>query len=215
MIHLVLAANPIAVGGQIAAIVIGLYALIFILVALVFNLVMAIGLGWLREKAQIIKRLRPTVDSVNKTTEMALSGQPIPENTNTAIKAVAQVPAQVQELDKKVEQGTDKAVSYVIEFRARAVQVQTVAKAFVGPFLPKLRLMEALQPLPTSESESPALDIKSPGYRILMDEKTPDVTVISSEEIASSTEQQVPTSVPATSESTPSAMQYNDVPSRR
>ena len=212
MVHLVFAANPVlAVGGQIAAIVIGLYALIFILVALVFNLVMAIAMNWLHQKVGIIKRLRPTVDSVNKTSELVIAGDPVPENTNNIIKTVAQVPGQVRTLDHKVEEGTDKAMKAVIEFRARTVQVQTIAKAFVGPFLPKLHHLET----PPAVPESQALDIKSPGYNILMNEKTPDVPVISSEEIASSTDQKVPTSVEPNPQSTPASMQYNDVPSRR
>ena len=214
MLHLVFAANPVlAVGGQIAAIIIGLYALIFIIVALVFNLVMAIAMNWLHEKANIIKRLRPTVDSVNKTSELVIAGEPVPQNTNNIIKTVAQVPGQVRELDQKVEDGTAKAMKAVIEFRARTVQVQTIAKAFVSPFFPKLHLMETPRSVPTLDSQS--LDIKSPGYNILMNEKTPDTTVVSSEEIASSTDQKVPTSVEPNTQATAASMQYNDVPSRR
>ncbi|HCI82922.1 MAG TPA: hypothetical protein DHW02_24890 [Ktedonobacter sp.] len=214
MVHLVFSAVPaLAVGGQIAAIVIGLYALIFILVALVFNLVMAIAMNWLHQKVGIIKRLRPTVESVNKTSELVIAGEPVPQNTNNIIKAVAQVPGQVRELDHKVDEGTDKAMKAVIEFRARTMQVQAVAKAFVSPFFPKLHLVEPLPAVPAPESQ--ALDIKSPGYNILMSEKTPDVPVISSEEIASSTDQKVPTSVEPNPQSTPASMQYNDVPSRR
>lgn len=214
MLHLVLAANPVlAVGGQIAAIVIGLYALIFILIALVFNLVMAIGMNWLHEKVSIIKRLRPTVESVNKTSELVIAGQPVPDNTNNVVKAIAEVPGQVRQLDKKVDEGTDKAMKVVIEFRARTVQVQTVVKAFVSPFLPKLHLLETPPAVPAPSSEG--LDIKSPGYNILMNEKAPDARVISSEEIASSTDQKVPTSVEPNPQSTPAALQYNDVPSPR
>ena len=214
MLHLVFAANPVlAVGGQIAAIVIGLYALIFILVALVFNLVMAIAMNWLHEKSSIIKRLRPTVDSVNKTSELVIAGESVPQNTNNIIKSVAQVPGQVRGLDHKVEEGTDKAMNAIIEFRARTVQVQTIAKAFVSPFFPRLHLMETSPAVPASESQ--VLDIKSPGYNILMNEKTPNVPVISSEEIASSTDKKVPASVEPDTQSTPASMQYNDVPSRR
>ena len=212
MSYLVFAANPVlAVGGQIAAIVIGLYALIFIIVALAFNLVMAIAMNWLHEKANIIKRLRPTVESVNKTSELVIAGQPVPENTNNIIKTVAQVPGQVRELDQKVEEGTDKAMKAIIEFRARTVQGQAIARAFIGPFFPRLHLTERSRVVP----ESQALDIKSPGYNILMNEKTPDTTVVSSEEIASFTNQKAQTSVESNPQATPSAMQYNDVPSRR
>jgi hypothetical protein len=210
MLHLILAANPvIAVGGQVAAIVIGLYALIFILVAVAFNFAMAVAFGLLRDKISIIKRLRPTVESVNKTAEIALSGQPIPEDTNSVVKAVGQAPEQVRELNKKVDQGTDKVVKAAIEFRARTVQVQTVAKAFIGPFLPKLHLLEEpprVVPAPTGDEN--ALDIKSPGYRILM-EKTPDVPAISSKEIAPDAERQR-----STQQANQAAMQYSDVPTR-
>lgn len=203
MVHLTIAANPIlAVGGQIAAIVIGLYALIFILIALVFNLAMAIGLGWLREKANLIKRLRPTVESVNKTTGLVAAGQPVPTNTNNIIKVFAQAPEQVRDVDRKVEDGTDKAMKAVIEFRARTVQAQTIVKAFVGPFIPRWHLTEQVVPTPISE----VLDIKSPGFTILMNEKSPNARVISSEEIASSAAQKLPTSVDQTSQATPAAM---------
>jgi hypothetical protein len=167
--------NPIlAVGGQIGAIVIGLYALIFILVALVFNLAMAIAFSWVHEKANLVKMLRPTVDSVNKTSEAMVQGTQPPTNANKIVQIVAQGPAQVHKLDKQVDQVTDKTANVLIEFRARTIQVQTVAKAF---FVPKL-LQRELEQHARYVAEHDGTEIKSPGLRILMEEKVPDAPVV-------------------------------------
>src|SRR5437879_2492547 len=71
----VLASDPFAPWGQVAAIVLLIYLMVFILIGLVLALVLMLGLTWVREKAELIKKLRPTVDSVNTTTEAALSGR--------------------------------------------------------------------------------------------------------------------------------------------
>lgn len=156
-----LADNPIlATGGQIAAIVIGLYAVLFIVIALVFNLVMAILLSWTREKAELVKMLRPTVDSLNKTAETMVDGKQPSPNDNKIIQVVAQGPAQVHKLDRQVEQTTDKAANAVIEFRARTIQVQTVVKAFFTPKLLRREIAEHDKSLKTSVYE-----IKTPGLQ--------------------------------------------------
>ncbi len=56
MEHFVSAANPIlAMLGQIAAIVICLFMLIFVLLAVAFSVVMTFAMSWVREKADLIK----------------------------------------------------------------------------------------------------------------------------------------------------------------
>jgi len=133
---LVLAANPIlATMGQIAAIVICLFVLIFVLLAVAFNVLMTFAMTWVREKVDLIKMLRPTVESINKTTELVSQGGAPTVSENTIVRAVASLPANVHAIDKKVEQATDRAASTIIEFRARTVQVQTVLKAFLLPSL--------------------------------------------------------------------------------
>ena len=168
--------NPIlATGGEIAAIVIGLYSLIFILLTVVFGLTMDVTFTWLSDKVKIIKMLRPTVNSVNKTSEAMVSGTEPPTNENRIVELVAQGPAQVHKLDKQVDQVTDKVANAVIEFRARTIQVQTVAKAFFAPTLLRRELAEHDSAL---LGNNDGQEIKSPGLRILMEERVPNAPVV-------------------------------------
>jgi len=168
MVPMVLADNnPIlATGGQIAAIVIGLYAVLFIVIAVAFNFAMAVVFSWTREKVKVVQMLRPTVDSVNKTSEALAQGVPAPANENKIVETVAQGPAQVQKLDKQVGQVTDKVANAVIEFRARTIQVETVAKAL---FAPKL-LRRELEEHDRNQGYDPSVAIKSPGYQRIVEE---------------------------------------------
>ena len=168
--------NPIlATGGQIAAIVIGLYSLIFILLTVVFGLTMDVIFTWLSDKAKLIRMLRPTVNSVNKTSEAMVNGTQPPANDNRIVELVAQGPSQVHKLDKQVDQVTDKVANAVIEFRARTIQVQTVAKAFFTPNTLRRELAEHDRGQLDSNGD---LEIKSPGLRMLMEEKAPDAPVV-------------------------------------
>jgi hypothetical protein len=170
MMHMVLAVNPIlAAWGQVAAIVICFYILVFVLIALAFNVGMSFGLAWVREKVQLLKLLRPYVDSVNKTSEAAVQGVPPTENENKIVQTVAEVPMRLHTIDKQVDQVSDRIANAVIEFRARTVQAQTIVKAF---FLPGLVKRE-----PVSQVGEEGYEFKSPGYRILMEEKAPKVEV--------------------------------------
>src|SRR5207248_10831787 len=117
--------------GQVAAIVICFYILVFVLIAVAFNLGMSFGLAWVREKVELLKLLRPYVDSVNKTSEAAVQGVPPTENENKIVQVVAEVPVRVHTIDKQVDQGSERVTRSVIEFRARTVQVQTIVKASV------------------------------------------------------------------------------------
>ncbi len=162
--------NPVLAGfGQLAAIIICLFSVIFIVIAVAFNAALALGTGWLREKANLIKMLRPTVDSVNKTSEAAMQGQAPSQDGNAIIRNIAKVPQGVQVADKKVEEATDKVAKAVIEFHARTVQVQTVAKAFLFPNRGQARAEIA--------AADEGLQFNSPGYRELMREKAPVTTV--------------------------------------
>ncbi|MBE3561321.1 MAG: hypothetical protein IMW89_19185, partial [Ktedonobacteraceae bacterium] len=116
----------IEVGGQIAAIIICLFSLIFVLLTLAFNLVMGFGLTWVREKAELIKKLRPEVEHVNNACKTSLQGEPLPEQENAVIKAVAAVPPAVHAADQRVEQVSGRVANAIIEVQARAVQVRTV-----------------------------------------------------------------------------------------
>ncbi|HEU5227071.1 MAG TPA: hypothetical protein VFU49_04600 [Ktedonobacteraceae bacterium] len=167
MALLVLAVNPIlAAWGQIAAIVICIFIFVFVLISLVFNIVMTFGLSWVRQKAELVKMLRPTVASLNKVTESVAQGVPPSENENALVRTVASLPARMQTVDKQVEQTSDRVAKTVIEFRARTVQAQTMLKVF---FLPSL----ARKPL--AEGKEDGLQFESPGYQMLMEEKAPAV----------------------------------------
>lgn len=171
--------NPIlATGGLIAAIVIGLYALIFIIVTLAFSLAMDVVFTWLRDKANLVKMLRPTVDSVNKTTEAMINDTQPPANGNKIVQIVAQGPAEVHKLGKQVDQTTDKVAKAVIEFRARTIQAQTVVKALFAPNV----LRRELEAHDRAANSKDALAIKSPGLRILMEEKVPVVPAAQSKD---------------------------------
>lgn len=166
MTHLVLAVDPtLAAWGQVDAIVIGLYALVFILVAVAFNLAAALGLGWLREKINIIKMLRPTVNSLNTTTKLAERGTPPDANTNAVIRTIAEGPARLQMLEEKVDKGAEKVAHYVIEYRARTEQIKSIAKAFFMPATTQKRLESSSK---ESMVDAEGLEFKSPGYRKLM-----------------------------------------------
>lgn len=130
----VLAVVPvIATLGAIAAIIICIFVFVFVLTALAFNLVMTFGLSWVREKTEMVKLLRPTVDSVNKASEAALQGKaPSPRDSSIA-RVAAQVPTQVIAADKKVAALSDSVAEKVIEYRARTVQAKTIVKTFFAP----------------------------------------------------------------------------------
>ncbi len=167
--------DVLAIGGQIAAIVIGLYSLLFILLTVVYGLTMDVLFTWLSDKVKLVRMLRPTVESVNKTSEAMVDGRPIPANDNRIVEVVAQGPAQVHKLDQRVDQTADKVANAVIEFRARTIQVQAVAKAF---FTPKALHRELAEHASGQVDTNDPLDIKSPGLRMLMEEKVPDAPVV-------------------------------------
>jgi hypothetical protein len=144
----------IAMGGQIAAIIICAFVLILFLLVLAVNLALAFLFAWVREKAELIKLLRPTVDSVNKSSKAALRGVAPAAEENPIIDAIAAVPGGVHTADQKVAQASERVAKAVIEFRARTVQVQTVVKAFLLPGLmskQRTRTGEAVPELPPAD----------------------------------------------------------------
>ena len=126
--------NPLLeAAGQIAAIVICVFVLVSIILAVAFNLAMAFGISWFEEKIQVIKMLRPTIESANQATESALKGTPPDQNQPSILRAAVSIPAAVHNVEKKVDESTDKVADAVIEFRARTVQAKTILKAFFLP----------------------------------------------------------------------------------
>lgn len=160
--HVVLAVNPtLAAWGQLAAIIICFYILVFVIIAVAFNLVMAFGLAWIREKAELIKMLRPTVTSLNKTTKTLMDGGSPDENENRVITSIAEAPVRLHEVEQKVDEGADKVANGTIEFFARKEQLKAIFKTLFVPESTKPAL-----PPPVAEDE-----VALRGYRLLPQEE--------------------------------------------
>lgn len=168
----VLASGPIptleqvlAPWAQVAAIILVIELFFFVLIWLALNVGFTFLSGWVREKAELIKRLRPVINSVNSTTEAAIKGTlpPAGANDNKIVRTVAEIPARASSIEGKINQASDRVAGAVIEFRARTAMVQGIAKSF---FLPGLN---------RPASRVPA--IKSPGLKMLLEEHSPEVTV--------------------------------------
>ena len=148
--------------GHIAAIILLIYLLVFILIGLALAFVLLVGMTWVREKVELIKMIRPTVNSVNKTTQAAIAGT-LPEakdDENKLIRTAAEIPAYAHEIETKVDQVSDRVASAVIEFRARSMMAKSMLKAF---FLPGLAHR--------TQAQLEGVGFRSPGYRILIEEK--------------------------------------------
>ena len=148
MLH-ILADSTLAMWGQIAAIILSIYMLVLLLVGLAFSALLMYGATWVRIKAELVKKLRPTVNGVNAAID-APSSETLPaivEHDNKLVQAVHAVQSaqvvqrakaaekQIDAIEKKVEQGADRVADVVIEMRARTVQAKGILKAF---FLPGL-----------------------------------------------------------------------------
>ncbi|HZS76249.1 MAG TPA: hypothetical protein VFA41_06510 [Ktedonobacteraceae bacterium] len=149
----------LATWGQIAAIILAIYMFVNILIGLAFALGVSVLFAWIREKANLVKKLRPAVDDLNRTIEtppdQALPVTVPQDNKILQIVHKAQgidvtqkaemVEHTAQNVEKKVDQGADKVAQAVIEFRARTMMVKAMAKAF---FLPGLKEVPPAEPMP-------------------------------------------------------------------
>jgi len=163
MLLYILAGDPLAPWGQAAAIILSLYMFIYILIGLAVSAGLMFGFAWVRQKTELIKKLRPTVDSVNHTLEEANKGElpPPGPDENKIVRTIAEIPMTATKVEKKVDEGSERVAHAVIEFRARTVMVKQIAKAFFLPGLTKRT--------PRSQLEEAGVDFKSPGYRMLME----------------------------------------------
>lgn len=169
---MILASDPLAPFGQAAGLILALYTFVSILVGLAFAAALMFGLAWVRQKSELVKKLRPIVDKVNATTRSAMSGtlppaQPDDKPVDKIARTAAEGPMLVQNIDKQAEQTSDRVARALIEFRARTMMVKTIAKAF---FLPGLTRKK-----PESALEKAGIEFKSPGYKILMEQAAPKV----------------------------------------
>lgn len=131
--------------GYAAAIIL----LIFMLVNILIGLALAVGLmfatTWVGDKAELLKKLRPTIRDVNEALRNPESVKG--ESAQGLVKVIhsiqtAGIPQKVegvehgvQSVEQKVNEGADRVAGALIEFRARTAQAQGVLKAF---FLPGL-----------------------------------------------------------------------------
>lgn len=131
--------------GYVAAIILLIYLFVNILIGLALAVGLMFATAWVGDKAEAIKKLRPTIREVNEALKNpeAVTG----ESAQGLVKAIhavqsAAVPQKVegveqrvQAVGQKVNQGADRVAGAMIEFRARTAQAQGVLKAF---FLPGL-----------------------------------------------------------------------------
>jgi uncharacterized protein YoxC len=157
--------SPIAAWGQAAAIILVIELFFFVLIGLALTFALMFALSWVREKAELIKKLRPTVEGINTTTEEAIHGAlpPPKPDENKLVRTIAEVPAKIEEVEKKVDEGSDRVAKAVIEFRARTEMVEGIVKTFLMP-----KSVKRLQ------SRTKDMGFKSPGYRILVEENVPE-----------------------------------------
>src|SRR5260221_823203 len=134
MLH-VLADSTLAMWGQIAAIILSIYMLVLLLVGLAFSALLMYGTTWVRIKAELVKKVRPTVNSVNVAIDTP-SSETLPaivEPDNKLVQAVhavqsaqvvrmAKVAAkQIGTIEKDVEQGADRVADVVMRIPTRTV----------------------------------------------------------------------------------------------
>jgi hypothetical protein len=141
---IILASSGLAPWGQAAAIVLGIYLFLSILVGLGLAVALLFAFSWLREKSELIKKLRPTIDQTNRALVATQHGEPLPTEVadNKIVQIVTRVPivvatlpGRVSAVDQKIEHGSDRVAGAVIEFHARTEMVKGIARAF---FLPGL-----------------------------------------------------------------------------
>lgn len=131
--------------GQVAAIILLIYLLVNILIGLAIAVGFMFAVAWVGDKAELIKKLRPTIENVNAAIKNPEGAKG--ESANGLVKIIhtiqsVAIPQKiegvehgVQSVEEKVGQGADRVASAVIEFRARTAQAQGVLKAL---FLPGL-----------------------------------------------------------------------------
>ena len=131
--------------GYAAAIILLIYLFVNILIGLALAVGLMFATAWVGEKAELLKKLRPTIRNVNEALRNPESVKA--ESAHGLVKVIhsiqsAAIPQKVegvehsvQSVEQKVNQGADRVAGAMIEFRARTAQVQGVLKAF---FLPGL-----------------------------------------------------------------------------
>jgi hypothetical protein len=177
MLLFILAEDLLTALGRIAAIILVLYVFVFAVAGLLASALLLYGNTWARERVGLLKNLRLIVQNID-TAVHSTSSETLPatlesdnrlEQTAHAIKMLQSVQVvqktkdvqrEVNTIEQKVEQGTDRVAEAVIEFRARTVMVQSMLKAF---FLPGLTQQKLRAPLLLKETLDSGDGSISPG----------------------------------------------------
>ncbi len=173
----VLASDPLAAWGHAAGIILAIYMFVPLLVGLALALLLMYAFAWIREKSELVKKLRPTIDSVNKALE-STGDETLPatvDHSDRLVQAVhtlqsvelvqkaKDVQRQASNLEQGIEQRTSRVAGAAIEFRARTVMVQGMLKAFFLPGLTKQKPRQALLPAAERDAAHSSLPAESPG----------------------------------------------------
>jgi len=144
----VLASDGLAAWGQVAAIVLLLYVFVTLIVGLVLAAAVMFSFAWIREKAELLRQLRPPLTQLNRAILAVRRGDSLPHEVadNKIIAAAAQAPKMVEKMatgastiEQRVDQGSQRVANAVIEFHARTAMVKVMARAFFLPGLTRTR----------------------------------------------------------------------------
>jgi len=141
---LVLASDGLAPWGQASAILLAIYLFLSILVSLALVAVLMFGFAWIREKAELLRQLRPQITQLNQAARAVKQGDSLPPGVaeNKVVSSIVQVPriaenvaARSSQIEQSVDRGSTYVANAVIEFHARTAMVKGMVKVF---FLPGL-----------------------------------------------------------------------------
>ncbi len=121
----------------------------------------------MREKAELVKKIRPNIDIINQTIETPESVFPVGNIQQKLVQAVQRVQSlevphkleevqhKVQSISVQVDKRADRVAETMIEIRARTEMVKGMARAFFLPGLTNRRLIAQHPPvyLPRSKSD--------------------------------------------------------------
>jgi hypothetical protein len=156
-----MASDGLAPWGQASAIILAVYLFFSILVSLALVAGLMFALAWIREKAELLRRLRQPMSEINQAAVAAKQGNALPPQLadNKIAAAIVQVPrvaknvaARASTVEQRVDQGSERVASAVIEFHARTAMVKGMVKAFFLPGLTRTRpAAPVAQPLTQEE----------------------------------------------------------------
>lgn len=173
--HLVLS-DALAPWGQAAAIILAIFLFVNILIGLALTAGFAFLFAWVREKAELVKKIRPNIDIINHTIETPESVFPVGNTQQKLVQAIQRVQSlevphkleevqhKVQSISVQVDKRADRVAETMIEIRARTEMVKGIAKAFFLPGLTNRHRLAQHPPvyLPKATSDGAVASISEP-----------------------------------------------------